>query len=60
MRIDEEYPICGPARGCIGGCFSFWCCCKGLSHLYCPHHASDETVAAATPSAFSFSGPSAV
>lgn len=36
---------CGPSLGCMKGCCQFWCCCKGITHLYFPVHSSDETVA---------------
>jgi len=34
---------CAPVAACMKGCCRFWCLCKGISHLYCPHRSSDET-----------------
>jgi len=40
----EDDSACAPTRGCCGGCFTFWCCCQGPSHIYCPHRSSNETL----------------
>lgn len=45
LTIDEaDGPCLGPLKGCLGGCFSYWCCCEGASKLCCPHIASRDTV----------------
>jgi hypothetical protein len=35
IDIHEEDVCCGPCEGCIGGCATFWCCCKGTRALCC-------------------------
>jgi calpain-15 len=45
FTIDEDDGRCfGPLKGCLVGCFRYWCLCAGCSHLCCPHHRSSETV----------------
>ena len=43
MRFDEDGGACGPCAGCLGGCASFWCLCRGCQALYCAHETSDRT-----------------
>lgn len=50
LRLNvTDSSACSPTKGCCTGCFRFWCCCEGPSHLYCPHHSSDETVEVPKP-----------
>lgn len=44
LQMDESDPNCGPTRGCVAGCCSFWCGCQGCKRLYCPYHSSRDTV----------------
>lgn len=31
---NEEYPVLGPAIGCVSGCWKYWCCCLGVNALF--------------------------
>lgn len=44
LTIDEADGCLAPAKGCARGCFRYWCCCEGVTHLCCPHKSSEDTV----------------
>mmetsp|Transcript_36545 Transcript_36545/g.62037 ORF Transcript_36545/g.62037 Transcript_36545/m.62037 type:complete len:135 (-) Transcript_36545:201-605(-) len=44
LTIDESEGCLAPLKGCARGCFRYWCCCQGATHLCCPHESSDDTV----------------
>ena len=36
MHLDLHEPkFVGPLLGCVKGCCTFWCCCRGPWALYC-------------------------
>jgi len=42
-KVDtrSKYPA---LKGCVNGCFKYWCRCWGCRRLYCPHRSSEETI----------------
>jgi calpain-15 len=42
LDVHEELPHCGPVVGCVGGCASFWCLCRGARTVYLGHTTSDD------------------
>jgi hypothetical protein len=45
MEADGKWRNClGPCFGCLLGCASFWCGCKGVKHLYFDVKAEERTV----------------
>ena len=42
LNVHEELPYCGPVVGCVGGCASFWCLCRGVRTVYLGHTTSDD------------------
>ena len=35
LDLHEEWPVCGPCRGCLGGCACYYCACQGARKLCC-------------------------
>mmetsp|Transcript_12718 Transcript_12718/g.44536 ORF Transcript_12718/g.44536 Transcript_12718/m.44536 type:complete len:390 (+) Transcript_12718:48-1217(+) len=44
LEIDETSGCCGPLSGCMKGCASYYCCCRGCSALCCEQESRTETV----------------
>jgi hypothetical protein len=36
LDIHEDDGCIGPTKGCVGGCLSYYCLCKGVCRLCCP------------------------
>ena len=52
LDLHEEWPVCGPCRGCCVGCACYYCACQGARKLCCGKdyerdtEGGDETVGA--------------
>ena len=44
MEADGCANCLGPCKGCVLGCCTYWCGCKGCKALYCDHKAQDQTM----------------
>jgi calpain-15 len=42
LDMHEELGFCGPVAGCVGGCASFWCLCRGARTVYLGHATRDQ------------------
>ena len=42
LDMHEELGFCGPVAGCVGGCASFWCLCRGARTVYLGHATRDR------------------
>ena len=42
LHVNEDYGVCGIVWGCISGCMSFFCLCRGCLTLYFGHRSTDE------------------
>lgn len=40
LSIDESRPIIGSCTGCVTGCASYWCLCRGLRILWCQQEST--------------------
>jgi hypothetical protein len=43
LNVDADAGPCGACAGCVRGCASFWCLCRGCRALYCAHLSSAAT-----------------
>lgn len=44
IDLHEGEGCLGPARGCVEGCFKFWCCCVSCKMFCFAHRSSDTTL----------------
>ena len=42
LDMHEELGFCGPVKGCVEGCASFWCLCRGARTVYLGHATRDR------------------
>eukprot|EP00465_Bigelowiella_longifila_P013075 CAMPEP_0185262126 /NCGR_PEP_ID=MMETSP1359-20130426/10355_1 /TAXON_ID=552665 /ORGANISM="Bigelowiella longifila, Strain CCMP242" /LENGTH=199 /DNA_ID=CAMNT_0027848967 /DNA_START=68 /DNA_END=667 /DNA_ORIENTATION=- len=43
LDVNEEKGCLGVCEGCVVGCSTFWCLCRGWWTLFCAHKTKDET-----------------
>ena len=42
LHANEGQNYCGPALGCVVGCATFWCCCKGFEASCCGSYGKHD------------------
>eukprot|EP00043_Microstomoeca_roanoka_P001734 m.34291 g.34291 ORF g.34291 m.34291 type:complete len:504 (-) comp11000_c0_seq1:80-1591(-) len=49
LDVREDEGCFGVVKGCVHGCATYWCLCRGLRVLYCGHRTSGEVEYRAGP-----------